>query len=118
MARNLSGQTRQPEPASSFGERLRFVIWLAALRLGVESGKDLADVLGKGSGQLSSWANENPRPSYDNIKLIAEKVGVSAAWLDDPSAKESEGREPELFAEWLAKRRARERDREKHRRRA
>lgn len=113
MTRNRSGATRQHDPASLFGERLKFVIWLSALRLGVESGKDLAAVIGKGSGQLSSWANENPRPSFDNIRLIADTVGVSAAWLDNPASLDAAGKEPELFAEWLAKRRARGKQRKR-----
>lgn len=111
MARINTGPSKSREPASHFSERLKFVIWLAGLRLGVESGKELAAVLGKGTGQLSSWANENPKPSFDNIRLIAETVGVSATWLDDPAAKDAEGKEPELFAEWLQKRRARDRKR-------
>ena len=70
-------------------------------------------MLGKGTGQLSSWANENPKPSFENIRLIAETVGVSAAWLDDPTSREAEGKEPELFAQWLAARRSREKERKR-----
>lgn len=113
MAKLSSGTTKRPEPGSQFGERLRFVIWFSALRLGLESGKDLAAVIGKRPGQLSGWANEDPKPSFENIRLIAETVGVSAAWLDDPTSREAEGKEPELFAEWLAKRRAREKQRKR-----
>lgn len=113
MAKSSSASAQSREPASEFGERLRFVIWFAGLQLGVESGKDLAAVLGKGSGQLSSWVNESPRPSFENIRLIAETVGVSPAWLDNPTSRDAEGKEPELFAAWLAKRRAREKQRKR-----
>lgn len=109
MAKSSAGAAKRSDPASQFGERLRFVIWFAALKLGVESGKDLAAVIGKNPGQLSGWANEDPRPAWENIRLIADTVGVSAAWLDNPDATDAQGKEPELFAEWLAHRRARER---------
>jgi len=85
-------------PVAQFGDRLRFVVWLSAQTLGVDSGKELAAVLKKGSGQLSSWVNEKPRPSWDNIRLIADTVGVNARWLDDPMSKDAV--EPELFAAW------------------
>jgi transcriptional regulator with XRE-family HTH domain len=109
--KHSSVPTKSSPGGSLFGERLRFVIWLAALRLGVESGKELAAAIGKRQGQLSSWIKEDPRPSFENIRLIAETVGISAAWLDNPEAAEAAGKEPELFAEWLAKRRARAKQR-------
>ena len=107
MPKFSAGTTKPRDQGSQFGERLRFVVWLAALRLGIESGKDLAAALDKRPGQLSSWIKEDPRPSFDNIRLIAETVGVSAAWLDNPLSPDAEGKEPEKFAEWLAARRAR-----------
>ncbi len=96
------GKQNEPQPPP-FGERLKFVIWLSAFRLGLDSAKDLAEVLGKRPDQLSRWVKEDPRPSYDTIKLIAEKVEISAPWLDDP--KSPDAREPELWKEWWSRRR-------------
>jgi len=97
MARNISAQqAKQPTP--SFGDRLRFAVWLSGKTLGVDSAKELAGVLGKGGGQLSSWVNENPRPSWENIKLIGEMIGVNPTWLDDPSSKDA--KEPTDWAGW------------------
>lgn len=90
----------------TFGERLRFAIWLSAKNLGTESAKELSEVLGKKQGQISSWIKEDPRPAYENIKLIAERIGISAAWLDDPLSPDA--REPELWPEWFAARRGRD----------
>lgn len=95
-----------------FGDRLRFVIWLSALRLGTDSAKELSAVLGKGSNQLSKWVMENPKPSYATTKRIAEAVGVSPSWLDDPAS--SDAREPELFAQWWAARQERAKPARKH----
>ena len=85
---------------SNFPERLRFVIWLAALRRGFDSGKDLAKAIGKGPTQLSQWAKA--KPTFASIRLLAEAVGVSPSWLDDPASPDA--REPDLFPEWLAAR--------------
>ena len=97
---------KQNHPAS-FGDRLRFVIWLSALRLGTDSAKELSEVLGKGKNQLSKWVAENPKPGFPTIKRIADVVGVSPSWLDDPTS--SDAREPEFFAEWYAARLERQR---------
>ncbi len=104
-----SGRTTAAE--ATFGDRLRFVVWLSALRLGVASGKELAEAIGSGPSQLSKWIAENPRPEFNSVRRIAEKVGVSALWLDDPSAPDA--REPELFAEWWAARQRHEADQRK-----
>jgi transcriptional regulator with XRE-family HTH domain len=96
---------RNAAAPATFGDRLKFVIWLAAYRLGVDSGKELAEAIGVGGTQLSKWANENPCPSFPSIRKVAEAVGVSASWLDDPRAPDA--REPEMFAEWWAARQRR-----------
>ncbi len=90
------------QPVPQFGDRLRFAIWLSAKTLGVDSAKELAEVLGKRQGQLSDWLNETPRPQFENIKLIAETVGVSAAWLDDPASRDAT--QPNEWPEWWASR--------------
>lgn len=86
----------------TFGDRLRFVVWLAALNLGVESGQELAAAMGTAKNQVSKWLNEKPRPSWDSIKLIAKTVGIDAAWLDDPALPGAQ--EPTLWGEWWEKR--------------
>lgn len=91
---------RQREP--TFGDRLRFVVWLSAYTVGAESGKELAAVLGKGDNSISKWVKEKPRPSWESIKLIADTVGVDAVWLDDPTR--SGAREPEQWPQWWEKR--------------
>lgn len=85
-----------PKQSADFAERLRFVIWLSALRRGFDSGKDLAGAIGKGPTQLSQWLKK--KPTYATIRLLAEAVEVSPSWLDDPSSPDA--REPELFKEW------------------
>ena len=101
----VSSPKKQKRSVSTFGDRLRFVIWLSAYNLGTESGKELAQVIGKRPDQLSKWLKEDPRPEWDNIRLIAETVGVSALWLDQPESVEAI--EPEMWGEWYAKRQAR-----------
>jgi transcriptional regulator with XRE-family HTH domain len=83
-------------PPSEFADRLYFVVWLSALRRGFESGQELARAIDKGPTQLSQWAKK--KPTYANIRLLAEAVQISPSWLDDPSSPDA--REPELWAEW------------------
>lgn len=89
----------------TIGDRLRFVAWFAALKLGVDSGQELAALLGGAKNQFSKWVNENPRPSWESIKRIATTVGINAAWLDDPSLPGAV--EPEDWAEWWGNRQGR-----------
>jgi transcriptional regulator with XRE-family HTH domain len=98
-------QVSQKESPSSFGERLGFVIWLAGKVLGVDSGKQFAQAIGKRSSQLSRWLKEDPRPEWATIKRMADAVGVSPMWLDEPTANGAV--EPDDFPEWLVARRRR-----------
>lgn len=100
-----SAEKQKNHSDSTFGDRLRFVIWLSAYNLGTESGKELASVIGKRPDQLSKWVKEDPRPEFGNIRLIAEAVGVNALWLDNPAATNAV--EPEMWSEWYAQRLAR-----------
>ena len=96
-----AGSEGQPQ-RSSLGDRLRFVIWLAALRLGVQDQKDFAAAIERSPTQLSTWLAEKPRPAFETIRLIAGAVDISAAWLDDPMSRDA--REPELWPQWYAAR--------------
>lgn len=91
---------------STLSERLLFAVWLSGKILGTENSKQFAAQIQKGASQLSKWVNESPRPSWENIKLIADAVRISAVWLDDPSR--SGAQEPDEFPEWLASRRRRQ----------
>lgn len=90
-------------PPSTYGERLRFVMWLAELELGVSSGKDFALAAGKRENQISRWLKEDPKPGWEITKGLAILAGVSPAWLDDPLTPGAT--EPELFGRWLDARR-------------
>lgn len=100
-----SGRSGKP-PASTLGERLLFAVWLGGKILGAENSKQFADAIGKGAPQLSKWVKEEPRPSWENVKLIADAVGIDAGWLDDPTRAGTV--EPPDFAQWFAARKDRE----------
>lgn len=100
---DTSADKKKPVP-SSFGDRLKFVIWLSALRLGTWSAKEFARALDKSEAQFPKWAKEDPKPAWPTIKSLATPVGVQAAWLDDPDLPGAQ--EPELFQDWLAARRS------------
>lgn len=105
VTREESGRSPQGATVqSSIGDRLRFVIWLSALRLGAWTSKEFASAIGKAESQIPRWVREAPRPDWPNIKDLASSAGVSAAWLDDP--RSADAKEPELFPEWLTARRA------------
>lgn len=103
MTQESSGDQQSTRLESTIGDRLRFVIWFAALRLGAWTSKEFAAAVGKAESQLSRWVRDAPRPDWSNTKDIAGKVGVSAAWLDDPASPDAQ--EPELFQPWLRARR-------------
>lgn len=113
--KKVSGAQEHNANPSTFRERLLFVIWLSGKVLGVENATQFAQAIGKGASQLSKWVNENPRPEWGSIRSIAEVVGISAAWLDDPMQRDAV--EPAEFPEWLAARHSREAAAAKARRR-
>lgn len=88
------------------GERLLFVIWLSGKVLGADDSKSFAAAIGKGPTQLSRWVSEKSRPEWDTVKKIAQAVGISAMWLDDPSHPDAI--EPPDFATWIIPRRAKQ----------
>lgn len=85
---------------ATFADRLLFVIWLAGKELGVENVGQFADAIDKNPTQLSRWIKEDPRPSWDSIKRIADAVSVDAVWLDTPERPGTT--EPPDFAKWFA----------------
>lgn len=117
--RKISGleekQDGRPVVKSTFRDRLFFVIWYAGRELGTENMKQFGEAIGKKGTQLSKWAKEEPRPSWESIKAIADVVHLSAAWLDDPDRLEAQ--EPPEFAGWLAARRQREQREQREKRR-
>lgn len=100
-----SSSDNQDDSPSTIGERLLFCTWLSAKVLGTESQREFARAIGKGGTQLSKWIAEDPRPSWDSIKAIADALGINAAWLDEPGRG---GDVPRDFPEWLAARRRRQ----------
>jgi transcriptional regulator with XRE-family HTH domain len=100
-----SSRGRQAQ-SSTLRERLLFVVWLGGKILGAENSKQFAEVIGKGAPQLSKWINEDPRPSWENIKLIADAVRIDPVWLDAPTRENAV--EPTDFAQWIGARRERE----------
>lgn len=95
----------------SLRDRLLFVIWLAGRELGVENAKQFAEAIDKDPTQLSQWVREEKRPSWASIKKVADAVGVSPLWLDEPTREGAV--EPEDFQRWLISRRKREADQDK-----
>ena len=91
-------------PTSTLSERLLFVIWLSAKVLGTNTGQAFAAAVGKQAAQLSKWLNGELEPSWATIKVLADGVKISAAWLDDPTRPEAV--EPPDFATWLAAQRS------------
>ncbi len=59
-----------------FGERLSQLLYDLNL-----SYREAAEILGTGSGTISSWVNKDSYPNTYGVIQIAEKFGVSTDWL-------------------------------------
>ena len=106
FVQSSSSDGKQLAP-STLSERLLFAVWLAGKTLGAQNGKQFAEEIGKGAPLLSRWITGEKRPNWDSLKTVADAVGISAIWLDDPTRPEAV--EPPDFGQWLIARRARER---------
>lgn len=98
------GPARVPKPPS-YAERLDFAVWLAQLTMGIADQGDLGVAIGKAANTVSKWRGK--QPSFEQSRLLANAVGISASWLHDPALPEAVV--PELFGTWLESRRAAER---------